>query len=1206
MYTCNQQVTNDFSDSLSISEIIRAGPLTLRLPPPLISLVLTVHFPFSAYLFFVHLQTRVEDMVDGSLEGLNQTILAYGQTGSGKTYTMGTGFAVDLPAKYLGVIPRSAKYMFAQMDVARTEATARGTTVPEFTVKVSFLELYRDSFFDLFDSKRGRREPSNIKIRDDKYEDGSVQVRILGVTELEVQSADELLDHLRRGSLERVTERTAMNATSSRSHAVFTIFVTHRRVLQRDAFDPPTPATPDELGNNDHSEPVQGAETAEGAEPMEDIITTTAKFNFVDLAGSERLKRTRAEGDRAKEGININQGLFVLGNVISALGDPTKRASFVPYRDSKLTRILQDSLGGNSSTLMIACISPVDADQCETINTLQYANRARNIKNKAVVNQDSASRQIQLLQDTIQKLTMEVMEYRQGRRTLTANSTDADVMANDLFVDLAHYKEENEKLKRKVSDSQNQVNLLTEAMNTLARTQVQARLAGTDELELLANPDTATLLQQNLALQSQLAVYQRRAVTAPGGNSDEIMTPSRPTSNRPRTSQQRLMQMHRITERARALVVSETATNPIEAQVMTITHASNEEAGVGFSSDDDDNNDHDNEAANSADVSEEEDVEQNGLYNSHNADTAAELPVDGLAETNRQLVETLFEQIKIHDELLTELSARDNELEKQRQLYEEKLVAAQQEKIDLQEEMRNVRSKLTELKGQKGSEVKQRKKEFKTQLSKLEHRISGITEQSKRQARFEEEKSYIQTQKNKLTKSLEEVKKKHRDAIEQAKKDLQQVKDREAARQKELQTLRKQHDKQILEHRRIKEENKVKSALLERTSKENQKLKTEMDALKTKELAVTRKLQAKLDAMRNQQQQQQQQQRQQQQDGPATISPGLAPLAVSPPKSRLGLAQRMSSGLFRKKSVHHESVALNAKRKLQTVFNKEISCVLMYNSLEENRSVLEERRRQLADEVKELRIDLGKTLPQEQEYGALEDELERLEGQIELLTADIDAQNGELLRLQKQGIRSCADADDLSTNGVANIKQLEVEEARQMLKEFFVQLIRSERELQKQRLAVKRMEAELQNKTSIMKALAHNGMSAGTETAAALDDVASAADSTALPLFSTLGQRSRSFSVDCSVSNTDGSPRAVRRERSLSPKPRSVSATDSKAGPDRLVSPRLNRKRKDAGSTPLVATAPAASSTHSPLAPNVFPQTLRQPMTIKGLLRSKK
>lgn len=117
-----------------------------------------------------------------------------------------------------------------------------------------------------------------------------------------------------------------------------------------------------------------------------DIETLSGKFHFVDLAGSERLKRTMATGDRAREGIAINSGLLALGNVISALGDKSKKSSHVPYRDSKLTRLLQDSLGGNSRTLMIACVSPNELDFVETLNTMKYANRAKNIKNRRVFN----------------------------------------------------------------------------------------------------------------------------------------------------------------------------------------------------------------------------------------------------------------------------------------------------------------------------------------------------------------------------------------------------------------------------------------------------------------------------------------------------------------------------------------------------------------------------------------------------------------------------------------------------------------------------------------------------------------------------------------------------------------------------------------------------------------------------------------------------
>lgn len=151
------------------------------------------------------------------------------------------------------------------------------------------------------------------------------------------------------GSNSRTTASTDMNSSSSRSHAIFTVTLIQQLT--------------------------------------ESVINS--KFHFVDLAGSERLKRTNAKGDRAKEGISINSGLLALGNVISALGDEKRKSktSHVPYRNSKLTRLLQDSLGGNSQTLMLACVSPADSNSNETTSTLKYANRAKNITNRVVINQ---------------------------------------------------------------------------------------------------------------------------------------------------------------------------------------------------------------------------------------------------------------------------------------------------------------------------------------------------------------------------------------------------------------------------------------------------------------------------------------------------------------------------------------------------------------------------------------------------------------------------------------------------------------------------------------------------------------------------------------------------------------------------------------------------------------------------------------------------
>ena len=290
----------------------------------------------------------VEPLVRGLLGGYNATVLAYGQTGSGKTFTMGTArdasrdFASETEREPLGVIPRVMRTLFE-----RVAALPGDTSV---TLKVGFIEIHKEEIRDLL------RPKSAVTLRDAPDGGG---VALVGAREKEVRTIEEMAKALRDGSNARATAATGMNDRSSRSHAIFTI----------------------------HVETVSA-----GADAPGDV--TRAKMHLVDLAGSERAKRTKAEGARLQEGIQINKGLLALGNVISALGDDKRRrakGAHVPYRDSKLTRLLQDSLGGNSRTVMVACISPADANLDETLNTLKYANRARNIVNTPTVTFDENS-----------------------------------------------------------------------------------------------------------------------------------------------------------------------------------------------------------------------------------------------------------------------------------------------------------------------------------------------------------------------------------------------------------------------------------------------------------------------------------------------------------------------------------------------------------------------------------------------------------------------------------------------------------------------------------------------------------------------------------------------------------------------------------------------------------------------------------------------
>ncbi|CAF0927932.1 unnamed protein product [Adineta steineri] len=316
----------------------------------------------------------VYDMIEGCFQGYSASILAYGQTGSGKTFTMGSGIEYDDPSKE-GILPRAIMHIFQRCASIEQEAELKGISLPKCVVSCQFIEIYNENIYDLFNKE-------NIDFRSQKnsdkhvvFENSNGEIAVTNITTRFVTTAPETLDCLKEGALSRTTASTRMNSVSSRSHAIFTVNLQFERVV-------PSVSTP----NPGIREQIR------------------AKIHFVDLAGSESLKRTGATGQRAKEGISINSGLLVLGNVISILGDPLKKAAHVPYRDSKLTRLLQDSLGGNSRTLMIACISPVDRDFSETKSTLNYAQRARNIRNRVKVNQDKHSRQITQLQMEIERL----------------------------------------------------------------------------------------------------------------------------------------------------------------------------------------------------------------------------------------------------------------------------------------------------------------------------------------------------------------------------------------------------------------------------------------------------------------------------------------------------------------------------------------------------------------------------------------------------------------------------------------------------------------------------------------------------------------------------------------------------------------------------------------------------------------------------------
>lgn len=293
-------------------------------------------------------------IVEGVLEGYNGTIFAYGQTGTGKTFTME---GVRSEPNLRGIIPNSFAHIFGF--ISKLDGDTR------FLVRVSYLEIYNENVRDLL----GKDQNATLEVK----ERPDVGVYVKDLSAYVVNNADDMDKTMSLGNKNRSVGATNMNAESSRSHAIFTI------TIERSEKGP------------------------DGQQHLR-----MGKLHMVDLAGSERQAKTGATGDRLKEANKINLSLSTLGNVISALVDG--KSTHIPYRNSKLTRLLQDSLGGNSKTVMIANMGPAAYNMDETISTLRYANRAKNIKNKAKINEDPKDALLREFQTEIEKLKKQLAD----------------------------------------------------------------------------------------------------------------------------------------------------------------------------------------------------------------------------------------------------------------------------------------------------------------------------------------------------------------------------------------------------------------------------------------------------------------------------------------------------------------------------------------------------------------------------------------------------------------------------------------------------------------------------------------------------------------------------------------------------------------------------------------------------------------------------
>lgn len=575
------------------------------------------------------------------------------------------------------------------------------------------------------------------KIHEDPY--GGIQVK--GVSLKTVTSAREALECLKLGTLSRSTASTQMNTQSSRSHAIFTLHIKQQRLVTE----------------SDDSYPNE-------------FETLTAKFHFVDLAGSERLKRTGATGERAKEGISINCGLLALGNVISALGDKSKKALHVPYRDSKLTRLLQDSLGGNSQTVMIACVSPSDRDFMETLNTLKYANRARNIKNKISVNQDKSSKTIAQLRQQITQLQLELVEYKQGKRVIGADGTE---MVNDMFYENNMLQGEVNNLRTRVKAMQETIDALTQKNTNLLSEKamgawivsgadndvaglIQAYLKEIEELraKLMESNNMCEQLRKQLSKQHG-GVQGSFGVNLLFGESQEIL----------KEAKKELQREKEVLEKRKSL---------------EIENESSENSENEFDSD-----------------SEEKDVH---------------------AKLNEELA-TLTSDIDMKQKLIDELELSQRRMQTMKQHYEDKLMQLQLRIRDTQEERDKVLQSYS-IHQEPNDKVKKIKDEYQRKIVDMQKELKRLQTAQKEHTRLLRSQSQHESQLMSFKNELQEMKRAKVRLINKMKEETQRHKQTELQRVREIAQLKKESRKNANMIKTMEAERRIKDQVLKRKQEE--------------------------------------------------------------------------------------------------------------------------------------------------------------------------------------------------------------------------------------------------------------------------------------------------------------------------------------------------------------------------------------------------
>uniref|UniRef100_A0A8B9VRV0 Kinesin-like protein KIF21A n=1 Tax=Anas zonorhyncha TaxID=75864 RepID=A0A8B9VRV0_9AVES len=689
---------------------------------------------------------------------------------------MGTGFDVNITEEEQGIISRAVKHLFRCIEEKKQAAIKQGLPPPDFKVNAQFLELYNEEILDLFDTTRdidAKNKKSNIKI----HEDSAGGIYTVGVTTRTVNGESEMMQCLKLGALSRTTASTQMNVQSSRSHAIFTIHLCQTRVCPDNATD-----------NRIISESSQ----------MNEFETLTAKFHFVDLAGSERLKRTGATGERAKEGISINCGLLALGNVISALGDKSKKATHVPYRDSKLTRLLQDSLGGNSQTLMIACVSPSDRDFMETLNTLKYANRARNIKNKVMVNQDRASQQINALRSEITRLQMELMEYKTGKRIIDEEGVES---INDMFHENAMLQTENNNLRVRIKAMQETIDALRARVTQLVSDQANQVLArageGNEEISNMIHnyikeiEDLRAKLLESEAVNENLRRNLSRASTrstyfgGPSAFSASMLSSEKETMEILDIAKKDLEKLKKKERKKKKrwcinysviylLLISKGMCYFLSFENLKFIEEIQEASDHEDEEEEDDEDEDDMEVVESSDESDSDSDEKEN----YQADLA-----------------NITCEIAIKQKLIDELENSQRRLQTLKKQYEEKLMMLQHKIRDTQLERDQVLQNLGSVETYSEEKAKKIKSEYEKKLQAMNKELQRLQTAQKEHARLLKNQSQYEKQLKKLQQEVTEMKKTKVRLMKQMKEEQEKARMTESRRNREIAQLKKEQRK---------------------------------------------------------------------------------------------------------------------------------------------------------------------------------------------------------------------------------------------------------------------------------------------------------------------------------------------------------------------------------------------------------------------------